>query len=184
MTGSQRSLGRQNKCLSRKIASTMPKASQPRQSEASRFGSSAWSQPVMRREKWKRREKCLSEASCFPLPFFASQHWEARRAWIPQPPSFAYFSWRSKKSERLPGRPRHRLIEERTESATHKRQVGTTIATGVPTSVKTTGKDSRFSGIKKPPDEAAFFINGEYENPQNSSFFTPSEVPSKQTLAP
>ena len=35
-------------------------------------------------------------------------------------PFFAYFLWRSKESERLPGRPRQRLIEERKIEATYK----------------------------------------------------------------
>ncbi|WP_157050668.1 hypothetical protein [Herbaspirillum rhizosphaerae] len=91
----------------------------PWRGEASQSGSSAWSQPVMRCEKWIKKEKLSERSEFFSFPFFASQHRAPRRGWIPRSPSFAYFSWRDKKSERLPGRPRQRLIEERTTSITY-----------------------------------------------------------------
>src|SRR5450830_1550768 len=62
----------------------------------------------------KRREKCLSAASCFPFPICACRRREpSKRATTQRPPSFAYFSWRSKKSERLPGRPRQTKVDRR-----------------------------------------------------------------------
>src|SRR5450830_334840 len=55
----------------------------------------------------KRREKCLSAASCFPFPICACRRREPPKgATNLRSPSFAYITWRSKKSERLPGRPR------------------------------------------------------------------------------
>ena len=69
----------------------------------------------------------LSERSEFaPLPVFAVIFSGTRRAAVLRSPSFAYFSWRSKKSERLPGRSRQlstewkpiRFTEEKTNSFT------------------------------------------------------------------
>ncbi|WP_034292402.1 hypothetical protein [Herbaspirillum sp. RV1423] len=57
----------------------MPKTSPPGQSEASRARSSAWSKPVMRCEKWKKKEKLSERSEFFSFPFFASQRWGPRK---------------------------------------------------------------------------------------------------------
>jgi len=93
--------------------------------KASSLGSFAWSRPVMRCEKWIKKEKLSERSEFFSFPFFASQHREARRAWIPlcwsSAPTLSlltFFGEAKKVSgcRAAPGKPR--LIEERKTEAT------------------------------------------------------------------
>src|SRR5450830_553278 len=71
----------------------------------------------------KKRDACLSEASCASLPIATTQHQEPRRGDALRSPFFAYFLWRDKESERLPGRPRQRTpVRRKQTTRTHKRQ--------------------------------------------------------------
>src|SRR5450830_910554 len=90
--------------------------------KASRFGSSAWSQPVLRCEKWKKKEK-LSERS----EFFSS-HFLLRSAGHPEAAGsrgrlslLTFFDEAKKVSgcRAAPGNPG--LSEERTRSITATR---------------------------------------------------------------
>src|SRR5450830_1094734 len=114
------------------LDTTMPKASQPGGGEASPSRSPLESSRCQRVKIGLRREKCLSVASCFPFPIFTCWRREPRRGYDPvvleqcSNPSFAYFSWRSKKSERLPGRPRQTTVDRRKKSRSNRQsKVGT-----------------------------------------------------------
>src|SRR5450830_93687 len=65
----------------------------------------------------KKRDACLSAASCASLPIAATQRQAPRRGDALRSPFFAYFLWRDKESERLPGRPRQRTIVRRKQSS-------------------------------------------------------------------
>src|SRR5450830_2160365 len=61
----------------------------------------------------KKRDACLSAASCASLPIAATQRQVPRRGDALRSPFFAYFLWRDKESEPLPGRPRQRTLVRR-----------------------------------------------------------------------
>jgi hypothetical protein len=75
--------------------------------------------PLQTLPRWRglqriKKRSCLSPRGEFlRFPLQSSPFWEpAQRATAVGTPSFAYFSWRDKKSERPPGRPRH--VHQRT----------------------------------------------------------------------
>src|SRR5450830_1102882 len=109
------------------LDTTMPKASQPGGGEASPSRSPLESSRCQRVKIGLRREKCLSVASCFPFPIFTCWRREPRRGYDPvaleqcSNPFFAYFLWRSKESERLPGRPRQTTVDRRKKRFSYRR---------------------------------------------------------------
>ncbi len=80
--------------------------------------------PMKECGKWIRNEACLSRrrvclVSHFPHSFIGNP----RRGQLMRSPFFAYFFWRSKKSEQLPGCPRRRYLRERKSLATMQRRL-------------------------------------------------------------
>src|SRR5450830_360579 len=69
----------------------------------------------------KKRDACLSAASCASLPIAATQRQAPRRGDALRSPFFAYFLWRDKESERLPGRPRQRTPVRRKQTSSNNR---------------------------------------------------------------
>ena len=62
--------------------------------------------PIAWLKNGKKRRRCLSRRRVSAPPHFSATQLGTRRAAAPASPSFAYFSWRSKKSEWPPGHPR------------------------------------------------------------------------------
>ncbi len=62
--------------------------------------------PIVLYRKWIKKALLFERSEFQRFPIFCNAQLGTRRALAVRPPSFAYFSWRSKKSERLPGRPR------------------------------------------------------------------------------
>ena len=89
-------------------------------------------------KKWRR---CLSRRRVSASPHFSVTQLGTRRAAAPASPSFAYFSWRSKKSEWLSGHPRP------TDSIGNSESKATAIALelGIPSS------SSQLARTKHPP---------------------------------
>jgi hypothetical protein len=87
-------------------------------------------------KRTKKRNLSEPKASLFRFPLCHPLFWEPRRGSGWRSPSFAYFSWRDKKSKRLPGRPRQPTTKRKPYRITEA-QAKQTPATTPPSPQKT-----------------------------------------------